>query len=163
MQIGREHSLPCVIKYWGRDKMAVISDIFKILNLKLNFTETCSLESDWQDGNIGSDNALVPIRRQAIIWSIYSSLDLNELTVLNGRIRGETETSCYKKMLVTYVWQRWREDIILSFVRVDLQTLYEINVEYLWTKIYFLALTWSLITQRTTWCWWNYISNSKMA
>ena len=41
----------------------------KILNLKLNFTETCSLVSDWQDGNIGSDNALVPIRRQAIIWS----------------------------------------------------------------------------------------------
>ena len=47
----------------------------------------CSLESNRQNSIIGSDNGLVPNRRQAIIltnnglgfWRIYASLGLNEL------------------------------------------------------------------------------------
>ena len=57
------------------------------LFFKWNFTEICSLWSNWQYGCIGSDNGLVPNRWQAIIWSNvgvfywcnYVSLRLNEL------------------------------------------------------------------------------------
>ena len=60
---------------------------WKLFDFKENFTDLCSLESNWQSGSIGSDNGLVPNGRQAIIWSnegmfywrIYTSLDLNEL------------------------------------------------------------------------------------
>ena len=64
----------------------------KTLNFNYNFTEICSLGSNWQYGSIGSDNGLAPNRRQAIIWTndgpgywrLYASLDLNELNaVLN--------------------------------------------------------------------------------
>ena len=34
------------------------------------FTEICSLESNWHISSIDSDNALAPIRLQAILWSI---------------------------------------------------------------------------------------------
>ena len=52
----------------------------------MNFVEICSLVSNWQYGGIGSDNGLVLIRRQAIIWTddgiiywpIYASLGLND-------------------------------------------------------------------------------------
>ena len=69
-------------------------DIFKCIFmnenfwiLKLNFTEICSLGCNWQYGGIGSDNGLVQIRQQDIIWSndgmfywhLYASLGLNEL------------------------------------------------------------------------------------
>ena len=39
------------------------------LKFDLNFTENCSERSIWQYANIGSDNGLVPNRRQAIIWT----------------------------------------------------------------------------------------------
>ena len=41
---------------------------WKFLNFKQNFTEICSLWSNWQYGSSGSDNGLAPTRRQAIIW-----------------------------------------------------------------------------------------------
>ena len=61
---------------------------WKLLNIKQNFTEACSLGSDWQYCNIGSGIGSAPIRRQAIIWTnvgmfhwrIYASLGLNEQT-----------------------------------------------------------------------------------
>ena len=58
-----------------------------ILNLKYDFTGTCSLGSNWQYGNISSYNGLAPNRRQAISWSnvgmfywrIYASFSLNDI------------------------------------------------------------------------------------
>ena len=60
---------------------------WKLLNLKYNCIEICSLRSNGQYSSIGSDNGLALIRRQAIIYSnvcivcqcIYTSLGLNEL------------------------------------------------------------------------------------
>ena len=62
-----------------RDKMATISQTtfpcafpwMKLLVLNYNFTEICSLRSNWQYGSIGSDNGLAPNRRHAIIWTNY--------------------------------------------------------------------------------------------
>ena len=62
---------------------------WKLLNFKSNFTEICSLGSNWQYGTIGSDNGLAPNRQQVIIWAnvgmlywcIYASLGLNELSI----------------------------------------------------------------------------------
>ena len=56
----------------------------------LNVAEVCSQWSNLQYDNIGSDNGLVPARRQAIIWinevpvywRIYTSLGHNELNTL---------------------------------------------------------------------------------
>ena len=48
------------------------SDAFswmKILYFDYNFTEVYSKGSSWKYINIGSDNGLVPNRRQAIIWT----------------------------------------------------------------------------------------------
>ena len=80
----------CWLTHWGRDIMAPISQTtfsnafswMKLLNLKKNFTEMCSLWSNWQYGSIGS-----PSRRETIIWSnvgmlywrIHASPGLNEL------------------------------------------------------------------------------------
>ena len=63
---------------------------WKCMNFYENFTEVCSLGSDSQLTSIGSDNGLVPNRRQAIIWTndgqfyrrIYASRSLNELTFI---------------------------------------------------------------------------------
>ena len=60
---------------------------WKLLNFKYNFTEICSLKSNWQYHSIGLDNSSAPIRQQAIIWAndslaywrIYASLGLNDL------------------------------------------------------------------------------------
>ena len=59
---------------------------WKCLNFDWNFTEICSLGSNWQQSSAGSDDDLAPSRRQAIIWTnddlfcwcIYTSLSLNE-------------------------------------------------------------------------------------
>ena len=63
------------------------SSAFSFEFYKKNFIEICFLGCNWQYDSIGSDNGLVPNRRQAIIWSnvgmfywpIYASLGLNEL------------------------------------------------------------------------------------
>ena len=47
---------------------------WKLLNFKWNFTEACSLGSNWQYGSIGSENGLAPNRRQTIIWSNFGML-----------------------------------------------------------------------------------------
>ena len=39
------------------------------INFDQNFTKVCSLVSNQQYSSIGSDNGLVPPRRQAIIWT----------------------------------------------------------------------------------------------
>ena len=57
------------------------------MNFKQNFTELCSLWSNWQYDSIDSDIGLAQNRRQAIIWSnvgmlywrIYAPLSLNEV------------------------------------------------------------------------------------
>ena len=68
-------------------------DIFKYIflyekvRISLDFTEIWSYGSNQQYSNIGSDDGLVPTRRQAIIWTndgtcyqrIYASLGLKEL------------------------------------------------------------------------------------
>ena len=74
-------------------------DIFRCIFLnkyfwifKRNFTEICSLGSNWQYDSIGSDNGLALKRRQAIIWSnvgmfywpIYVSIFINELTLCSA-------------------------------------------------------------------------------
>ena len=41
----------------------------KCVNIDLNFPKFCSLWSNPQYANIGSDNGLVPSRRKAIIWT----------------------------------------------------------------------------------------------
>ena len=42
---------------------------WKILCFDWNFTEVCSLGSNWQCTSIGLDNGLAPNRRQVIIWT----------------------------------------------------------------------------------------------
>ena len=67
---------------------------WKLLYFDSNFTEVCSLGFKSQWAIIGSDNGLVPTRRQAFIWAngglvhwrIYASFGLNELTIsVNSR------------------------------------------------------------------------------
>ena len=41
----------------------------KTFEFQINFTEICSLGSNWQYGSIGSDDDLAPNRQQAIIWT----------------------------------------------------------------------------------------------
>ena len=82
------------ITHWDRDKIDAISqttfsDAFswmKMCEFLLRFH--WSLFPRIQYCSIGSDNGLVPARRQAIIWTndlvyqrIYASLGLNELTI----------------------------------------------------------------------------------
>ena len=43
---------------------------WNLWNFKWNFPEICSLWSNWQYGNIGSDYGWLPNRWQAIIWTI---------------------------------------------------------------------------------------------
>ena len=60
----------------------------KLLYFSSNFTEICSQGSNYQFTSIGSDDGLVPNRRQGIFWTkggliywcMYVSLSLNELT-----------------------------------------------------------------------------------
>ena len=40
-----------------------------MIELRWNFCEICSQESNWQKNSIGSDNGLAPNRRQAITWT----------------------------------------------------------------------------------------------
>ena len=55
--------------YWGRDKMATLTDnIFKYISLNEN------LGSNWQYGNIDSDNGLAQNRWQASIWTNIGTL-----------------------------------------------------------------------------------------
>ena len=85
------------LTHWGRYTTAAFSQMtfssflfleWKPLNFKLNFTEICSLWSNWQHSSIGSDNGLAPNRRQTIMWSYvgmlywrtYASLGPNELS-----------------------------------------------------------------------------------
>ena len=71
---------------------------WKCVNFEWNFTELCSQGSNWQYASIGSDNGLVPNRRQAIIWNngglgcqlIYASRGLNELRT------GAVWSQCYR-------------------------------------------------------------------
>ena len=44
------------------------------MNFVYNFTEVCSLGSNYQYSNIGSDNGLAPTRRQAIIWTNHDKI-----------------------------------------------------------------------------------------
>ena len=62
------------LTHWHRDKMAAIlqitfSSVLPWMNFEWNFIEICPLVSTHQCDSIGSDNGLVPIRRQAIIWT----------------------------------------------------------------------------------------------
>ena len=81
----------------GRD---FADDIFKciFLNENVQISDKNSLKFvlkglNWQYSSIGSDNDLVPNRREAIIWTndvlgcrrIYAALGLNELNFL-GRL-----------------------------------------------------------------------------
>ena len=93
---------PSQSTHWGWDKRATISQTtfsntfsqWKCMNIDQDFTEVCSLGSNWQDAIIGSDNGLAPNRRWAIICTndglglqcIYASLGLNELTHFPGRV-----------------------------------------------------------------------------
>ena len=51
---------------------------WKPLNFIQNFTEICSWGPNCQYGSIGSDNGLVPMRQQAIIWT-NDGFNLNHL------------------------------------------------------------------------------------
>ena len=93
--------------------MHAISQIFsnafffqsKCMNFASDFTQICSQGSNQQNSSSGSDNGLVPIRRQAIIWTnyglvywrIYASLGLNELKTIRSQI-------WYRKWLKVY-WE----------------------------------------------------------
>ena len=86
-----------ILTHWSRDKMAAFSRRhfqihfveWKCSNCDKNFTEVCSQGSNWQYSSIGSDNGLVPSRRQShylnqwklVYWRIYASLGLNELNM----------------------------------------------------------------------------------
>ena len=81
-----------LFSHWGGYKLTAIfqttfSNAFswtKLYVFRLNFNEVFSKMSNWQS-SIGSDNAMAPSRRQAIIWTndvlgcrrIYASLGLN--------------------------------------------------------------------------------------
>ena len=69
---------------------------WKSLYSDYNFTEICSQGSNLQYSSMGSDNGLVPARRQAIIWTndgyftdwrIYASVDLDGLTPARNKQR----------------------------------------------------------------------------
>ena len=63
--------------HWGRDRMAAIlkktfsnsCSSIKIVIIRFKFHWNMFARSNWQYAIIGSDNGLVPIRRQAIIWT----------------------------------------------------------------------------------------------
>ena len=88
------NSFAASLTHWGRDKMAGIFQTqmhfleWKCFSFHWNFTEVYSKGSSWQFISIGSDNALAPNSRQAIIWTnsdlscwrIYPSLGPNGLT-----------------------------------------------------------------------------------
>ena len=89
--INHKHSFKTVNPLWPRQdgrhvcrrQMHFLQ--WKYLNLNENFTDVCSQGSNSQYASIGSDNALVPNRRQTIIWTnddlgyqyMYASLGLN--------------------------------------------------------------------------------------
>ena len=58
---------------------------WKYLNYKQNFIEICSFGSDWQYEGIGSDNSLVPSRRQAIAWTNVDPVQRRIYAALGGR------------------------------------------------------------------------------
>ena len=82
---------------WGRTKWPVFCIrllqvyflVWKLLYIGSNITKTWSQLSIQQYMNIGSDNGLAPIRRQAIIWTNDDSL-LWWYIVLHCAIRGQT-------------------------------------------------------------------------
>ena len=84
------------------------------MNFKWNFTEICSLGSNWQYGSIASDKSWqVPKRRQAIIWtkdgmfywSTYASLGLNELMNSAFFMRNESKFGFILCQLVIILWK----------------------------------------------------------
>ena len=86
-----------------------------ILYFALNFTEVCSLGSDWNQPITGSVNDLVPNRRKAITWNnaepvhcrIYAAQGGDELMQTAVTCRGsiwrllvEVTTFCYPYLLL---------------------------------------------------------------
>ena len=73
------------------DKLAtisqtIISDAFSWMKMYFdeNFSEVCSLESNFQLPNNGLDNGLAPNRRQAIIWTNVDPIHWRIYAALGG-------------------------------------------------------------------------------
>ena len=68
------------LTHWGLDKMAAnfqmtFWNAFSLMKIhEFWFTEVCYQGSNWQYYSIGTDNGLAPVRRQAIVWPMISSL-----------------------------------------------------------------------------------------
>ena len=73
---------------------------WKCLNLKYNFSEISSFGSNWQYVSIGSDNGLVPYRRQAIIWTNADPFHL----CIYAALRGDELASKVSQAGVTTTW-----------------------------------------------------------
>ena len=63
-----------ILAHWGWDKMAAIFqttfwNAFSWMKMYEDFNEVCSSGFSQQFSIIGSDNSLVPTRRQAIVWT----------------------------------------------------------------------------------------------
>ena len=127
---------------------------WKLLNFKWNFIEICPLGSYWQHGNIGSDDGLVPNRRQAIIWThdglgyrrIYASLSLHELII--------SQRNLWMPLLIHDVISVKPYDFLSNTKNrrlVNSTHMYILLRTSLYTTFHSL-----LNTDRTLWCllWW---------
>ena len=70
----------------------------KVMHFDSNFTEVCSLESNWQCVSIGSGNGMVPSRRQAITWTNADLAYWRICTAQGGdKLRGCTSQNLWRK------------------------------------------------------------------
>ena len=98
-----------------------------VLSFIYNFTAICSQGSDQQQVSIGSNNGLVPYRREAIIstkddllyWCIYALLSLNELKISNT-FSLTTILTIWPKMISWYS-ESWNERTHISVKYMHMQ------------------------------------------
>ena len=63
---------------------------WKVLSFDNNFTEVCSLGSNWQLPSIGLNNGLAPKRRQAIIWTSADPIEWNVAAIIYDQYANRT-------------------------------------------------------------------------
>ena len=107
---------------------------WKCLYLYQNFTEVCSLGSNWQWSSIGLDNGLVPNRRQAIIWTNADQIDWRIYVALGGDELMHWPPNCYQWCqgpkgceFASHIWQHKLVCKITVYITMRLSYLYHGN------------------------------------
>ena len=83
---------------------------WKYMNFDWNFAEACVKGSNQQYSSIGSDNGLVPTRRQAIIWINARRQAVFQITAspcARSRQLWRRTSNFLKKILQLYVYDLW--------------------------------------------------------